>query len=174
MSENRDGVYFITDLTNALTITSPTLGASGPVPLVATTKSRHSGYNLAVGLGVFGTQFSSSSNSYVWVSQSESDAKNQYFASVDDEVYGNGEPNVWVLGSADSNGRYPISLSFVGPKQSTVTCTRFFDYATSDTGPLVGATCGKNGVYKDFDTTLVRLFFFFFFFFAQIHKLILI
>lgn len=150
------GVYYVSTLANALTIASPTLGSLKPVPLVATTKSGHAGYNLAIGLGNFGNTFKSSSNSYVWITESQSDIKNEYFASADDWPNQLAEPNVWVLGSVDSKGRIPISLTFVGPNQTVITCARFFDDSTfSDSPPTLGATCASIGLISEFDTTVV-------------------
>lgn len=48
-----------------------------------------------------------------------------------------------------------MSLSFIGPNQTTLTCARFFDYVYSSNGPLIGATCADIGVSIYFETTVV-------------------
>lgn len=111
------------------------------------TSSYGSGPSLAIGLGKSGSTFDSTTSAYVWITQSQRDINNEYFASQSDYRAGLAEPNVWVLGAQDSQGRYPISLSFIGDNQSVVNCAHFYmdtSFAlTSYSGYPLGATCGS-------------------------------
>lgn len=133
-----------------MTIVTPAIGSAKPVPLVATTRIS-TGYNLAIAIGSYGNDFRSNSNSYAWITESYSDSNNEYFTSVSDYPDG-AEPNVWVLSPRDSQGRIPVSLSFVGPSLSTVTCARVFNDFYYN---LLGITCAAVGVYSEFDNTVV-------------------
>lgn len=133
-----------------MTIVTPAIGSAKPVPLVATTRIS-TGYNLAIALGGYGNDFHSNSHSYAWITESFSDSNNEYFASFSDYQSG-AQPNVWVLSPKDIQGRIPVSLSFVGPSQSTVTCARvFYNVAYS----VLGITCAAVGVESEFDNTVV-------------------
>lgn len=136
--ENSFGVFTVTR-SSSVTILFPDLNSTAPSELFCLV-SFQSGSNLAIALGKNGSTFDSTTTAYVWITQSHFSRNKEFFSSYADYSQGLAEPNVWVVGPQDSQGRYPISLQFIGSNNSIVTCARFYTDTSYPELP-VGATC---------------------------------